>query len=106
MAGGRGTRRLWTVALVALAVVWLVPILWMVSLALQPNDLLARTTSNVAWGLVPWPFTLDNLAFVLGSGLTPRWFLNSAIVAGGMTLAVLATASLAGDAFARMPFPG
>lgn len=106
MAGDRGTRRLWTVALVLLALVWVVPIVWMASLALQPNDLLARTTSNVAWGLVPWPFTLDNLAFVLGSGLTPRWFLNSAIVAGGMTFAVLATASLAGYAFARIPFPG
>jgi len=94
------------VVLVLLALVWLIPIVWMVSLALQPNDLLARTTSNVAWGLIPWPFTLDNLSFVLGSGLTPRWFLNSAIVAGGMTLAVLVTASLAGYAFARIPFPG
>jgi multiple sugar transport system permease protein len=70
--------------------VWLLPIVWMVSLALQPNDMLARTTSNVAWGLIPWPFTIDNLAYVLSQGMTPRWFLNSGIVAVSMTLLVLA----------------
>jgi multiple sugar transport system permease protein len=86
--------------------VWLVPIVWMLSLALQPNELLARTTSNVAWGLIPWPFTLENLTFVLSQGLTPRWFLNSAIVSGSMTLLVLALSSMAGYAFARIRFPG
>ena len=106
MAGSRGARRLLTLLLVLAALVWLVPIVWMLSLALQPNDLLARTTSNVAWGLVPWPFTLDNLTFVLSQGLTPRWFLNSAIVAVSMTLLVLALSSMAGYAFARIRFPG
>ena len=106
MAGSRGARRLLTLVLVLAAVVWLVPIVWMLSLALQPNDLLARTTSNVAWGLVPWPFTLENLTYVLSQGLTPRWFLNSAIVAGSMTLLVLASSAMAGYAFARIRFPG
>ena len=106
MAGSRGARRLLTLLLVLAAVVWLVPIVWMLSLALQPNELLARTTSNVAWGLVPWPFTLENLTFVLSQGLTPRWFLNSAIVSGSMTLLVLALSSMAGYAFARIRFPG
>jgi multiple sugar transport system permease protein len=106
MAGGRTLRRVVVTLLVLTAAIWLLPILWMLSMALQPNELLARTTSNVAWGLVPWPFTLDNLAFVLSSGLTPRWFLNSAIVAVGMTLLVLAISSMAGYAFARIPFPG
>lgn len=106
MAGSRGARRLLTLLLVLAALVWLVPIVWMLSLALQPNELLARTTSNVAWGLVPWPFTLENLTFVLSQGLTPRWFLNSAIVSGSMTLLVLALSSMAGYAFARIRFPG
>jgi len=106
VAGSRGARRLLTLLLVLAAVVWLVPIVWMLSLALQPNELLARTTSNVAWGLVPWPFTLENLTFVLSQGLTPRWFLNSAIVSGSMTLLVLALSSMAGYAFARIRFPG
>jgi multiple sugar transport system permease protein len=106
VAGSRGARRLLTLLLVLAALVWLVPIVWMLSLALQPNELLARTTSNVAWGLVPWPFTLENLTFVLSQGLTPRWFLNSAIVSGSMTLLVLALSSMAGYAFARIRFPG
>lgn len=106
MAGSRGARRLLTLLLVLAALVWLVPIVWMLSLALQPNELLARTTSNVAWGLIPWPFTLENLTFVLSQGLTPRWFLNSAIVSGSMTLLVLALSSMAGYAFARIRFPG
>jgi len=106
VAGNRGARRLVTLLLVLAALVWLVPIVWMLSLALQPNELLARTTSNVAWGLVPWPFTLDNLTFVLSQGLTPRWFLNSAIVAVSMTLLVLALSAMAGYAFARIRFPG
>jgi multiple sugar transport system permease protein len=106
VAGSRGARRLLTLVLVLAAIVWLVPIVWMLSLALQPNELLARTTSNVAWGLIPWPFTLENLTFVLSQGLTPRWFLNSAIVSGSMTLLVLAISSMAGYAFARIRFPG
>jgi multiple sugar transport system permease protein len=106
VAGSRGARRLLTLLLVLAALVWLVPIVWMLSLALQPNELLARTTSNVAWGLVPWPFTFENLTFVLSQGLTPRWFLNSAIVSGSMTLLVLALSSMAGYAFARIRFPG
>ena len=106
MAGSRGARRTLLIVLLLAAAVWLLPIVWMVSLALQPNDVLARTTANVAWGLIPWPFTLDNLGYVLRQGLTPRWFLNSLIVAGGMTVAVLTLSSLAGYAFARIPFPG
>jgi len=106
VAGSRGARRLLTLLLVLAALVWLVPIVWMLSLALQPNELLARTTSNVAWGLIPWPFTFENLTFVLSQGLTPRWFLNSAIVSGSMTLLVLALSSMAGYAFARIRFPG
>jgi len=106
MAGNRGARRLLTLLLVAAALVWLLPIVWMLSLALQPNELLARTTSNVAWGLVPWPFTFDNLTYVLSQGMTPRWFLNSAIVAVSMTALVLGLSAMAGYAFARIPFPG
>ena len=106
MAGSRASRRILTLLLTLAALFWLVPIVWMVSIALQPNELLARTTSNVAWGLIPWPFTLDNLRFVLSQGLTPRWFLNSAIVALSMTFLVLALSAMAGYGFARISFPG
>jgi multiple sugar transport system permease protein len=35
------------------AFLWLIPTLWMVSLSFQPNEVLARTTSTTAFGLIP-----------------------------------------------------
>jgi multiple sugar transport system permease protein len=87
------------------AFIWLIPTIWMVSLSFQPNDVLARTTSTTALGLIPIPFTLENYAALFAFGETPRWFLNSVIVAGGMTLGVLAVSTTAGYALARLDFP-
>ena len=92
-------------ALAIPAFVWMVPILWMFSLSLQPNELLATNTSNVALGLIPVPFTLENYESLFSFGQTHFWFLNSFIVAGGMTLAVLVLSTTAGYAFARLNFP-
>lgn len=101
-------RLYWIVCAVlgVLAAIWLLPTLWMVSLSFQPNDLLARTTSNTALGLIPLPFTLENYVRLFSLGQTPRWFLNSMIVAGGMTSIVLILSATAGYAFARLRFPG
>ena len=93
------------IALSIPAFLWLLPTIWMVSLSLQPNDVLARTTSTTALGLVPIPFTADNYAALFTFGQTPWWFLNSIIVATGMTLAVLAVSTTAGYALARLQFP-
>lgn len=93
------------VALSVPAFIWLVPTLWMVSLSFQPNDVLARTTSTTALGLVPIPFTTDNYVALFSFGQTPAWFLNSVIVALGMTLGVLAVSTTAGFALARLDFP-
>lgn len=93
------------IALAIPAFLWLVPTLWMVSLSFQPNDVLARTTSSTALGLVPLPFTLENYAALFAFGQTPWWFLNSIIVAGGMTLGVLLLSTTAGYALARLDFP-
>jgi multiple sugar transport system permease protein len=87
------------------AFLWLVPTIWMVSLSFQPNDVLARSTSTTAFGLIPIPFTAENYAALFSFGQTPRWFLNSAIVAVGMTLGVLAVSTTAGYALARLDFP-
>jgi len=87
------------------AFVWLVPTIWMVSLSFQPNDVLARTTSSTALGLVPIPFTAENYAALFTFGQTPLWFLNSVIVSLGMTLGVLLVSATAGFALARLKFP-
>lgn len=91
-----------TILLFALALLWVVPLLWMFSLSLTPNEILQRDTSNV----LPPEVTLDNFIGVLRVGLTGRWFLNSMIVAGATTLLTLTLASMAGYAFARLRFPG
>jgi multiple sugar transport system permease protein len=88
------------------AFIWLVPTLWMLSLSLQPNEVLARTTSSTAFGLFPVPFTAENYVALFAFGQTPWWFLNSLIVSVGMTLGVLAVSTTAGYALARLDFPG
>lgn len=87
------------------AFLWLVPTIWMVSLSFQPNDVLARSTSTTALGLIPIPFTPDNYIALFQFGQVPMWFLNSLIVSAGMTLAVLAVSTTAGYALARLDFP-
>src|SRR5690606_32185003 len=106
MVGSKRRGRLVLLLLVVVAFVWLVPVFWMVSMSLQPNEVLARTTSNTFLGLIPVPFTWENFVNLFTLGLAPRWFLNSMIVAIGMTAAVLVLSSLAGFAFARVPFRG
>ncbi len=83
------------------AVLWIVPVVWVVAMSLKPNAELMRST----WGLIPYPFTLDNYVNLVTLSQVPRWLLNSVIVAVTMTLAVLAVSSLAGYAFARLDFP-
>lgn len=84
------------------AIVWLIPIIWMISLALTPNDLLATRTNT----LIPQGLTLDNFLGVLQVGLTPRWFLNSAIVSVLTTLFTVVFCAMAGYAFAKFTFRG
>jgi multiple sugar transport system permease protein len=84
------------------AVIWLTPMLWMLSLSLSSNEALQTTTTS----LVPIEPTLDNFGDVLAVGLTPRWLLNSVIVTGATTLATMALSAAAGYAFARLEFRG
>ena len=101
--GGRPARRwVFTGFLAAAAVVWILPMLWMFSLSLTPNDVLALDTQNV----LPVDPTLDNFRGVLQVGLTPRWFLNSVIVTTATTFFTLLLSAMAGYAFARIPFRG
>lgn len=94
--------RLILALLIGAAFLWLMPMLWVLSLSLRPNEELVRSTS----GIIPWPKTLEHFATLLRVSLTPRWLLNSLIVAISMTTLTLVLSSLAGYAFARIDFPG
>lgn len=90
------------VAMIIAILVWLIPMIWMVSLALSDNAALTSNTTS----LVPVDFTLDNVLGVFSVGLTARWFLNSAVVSILTTLATVLLCAMAGYAFARIDFRG
>jgi len=84
------------------AIVWVLPLLWMLSLSLSDNEALVRDTTS----LVPVDPTFDNFTTLLESGRTPRWFWNSVVVTVATTVLTLVLSSMAGYAFARIPFRG
>jgi multiple sugar transport system permease protein len=84
------------------AFVWLVPILWMLSMALTANDVFQRESV----GLLPVGFTWQNFADVFTVGHLGRWFVNSAIVSTVATVFTVLTCSMAGYAFAKIGFVG
>lgn len=91
-----------TILLTVLAVIWILPIYWMIVMAITPNDLL-KLNSTALW---PQGFTLQNFLGVLKIGLTVRWFLNSLIVTILGTALTLVLQSMAAYAFAKMRFKG
>ena len=95
-----------TVALLALALLWLAPIAWGGGTSLKPSENIVRLPPE--W--IPWPATGAHYQEVLwGSSRTARIgraFVNSLVVATGSVLVVLATSSMAAYPLARMRFPG
>jgi len=107
MTAARSGRALWGDRLllaltVLVAILWILPVIWVVTMSLKPNEVLQRST----WGFWPTPFTTENFENLLRLPTVPHWLLNSFLVAISMTLLVLAVSSLAGYAFARLRFPG
>ena len=84
------------------AFIWLVPIIWMFSLALTPNRVLRRTTTS----LFPKALTLENFSAVFKVGLMVRWFTNSLVVTTVATVLTVLFCAMAGYAFAKIAFPG
>jgi multiple sugar transport system permease protein len=103
-AGGRGKRGWWLgLALVSLlAVVMVAPFLYMLSTSLM------EACEPFQWPPPLWPATphLENYAAALGALPFARFFLNSAIVAGGVVAGQVFTSATAAYAFARLRFPG
>ncbi len=84
------------------ALLWLVPLLWMLSMALTPNDELQRRSPS----LVPPSITLENLGTALTGGDLLRWFLNSMVVTSVTTVLTVLLCAMAGYAFAKIRFRG
>jgi multiple sugar transport system permease protein len=88
-------------ALLAGAVVVLVPFMWMITTALKrPRNV------HLAPHIVPVHFEWQNFADAWQADNFARFYLNSALMAVGITAGQLLFSSLAGYAFARLRFPG
>lgn len=84
------------------ALFFLFPFFWMVSNALRSNDEVMAVPPRLFPSTVQWQNFLDAwLRLPFG-----QFFMNSIIVAGGVTIIVVIVSSLAGYAFARLQFPG
>jgi len=83
-----------TLLALALGIVWAFPLLWSIAATLRPH---------------PGGSMLDSLllyASVLFNSDMGRWYLNSLITAGGVTLIVLAISSACGYAISQLDFTG
>jgi multiple sugar transport system permease protein len=92
--------------LILLTVMFVAPLVWMLSTSFKTNVEATQLPPN--W--IPEEFTTESYSkiFKTGESQTPvlRWFLNSMVAATAHTVLVLVTASMAAYALARMNFPG
>jgi len=99
----RRERRAWAhLVLLGACVAMVFPMLWMLVTAWKsPAEIYSS-------GFRPWPThpTLENFTRVMRDVPMGRFFLNSVVVAAGITLARLLTSILAAYAFARFAFWG
>lgn len=95
-----------TAALLVLAVLWLLPVVWVTVTSLKlPPDIIRLPPE---W--IPWPVTLDHYREVLFSSSRTarigRAFANSLVVALGTVVVVVVTSAMAAYPLARMRFRG
>lgn len=88
--------------LYGLALLWLVPTLWMASTAFKPEAEVLSFTPR--W--IPSYLTLAHIMHVLTRFHFVTWLTNSVIIALGATLVTLVTATLAAYSLARLRWPG
>ena len=95
-----------TLALGALAVLWLAPIVWVMVTSLKVTADIVRLPPE--W--IPWPMTTEHYQEVLFSSSRTarigRAFANSLVIALGAVVIVVLTAAMAAYPLARMRFAG
>ncbi|BCH33473.1 sugar ABC transporter permease [Mesorhizobium sp. L-8-10] len=84
------------------AVVWAFPLYWGVVSSLKPEDEVVRPFIEL------WPETLtfQHYIFALTSTQIGLWYLNSVVVAVGVTAICVFTSMLCGYAISQLRFPG
>jgi multiple sugar transport system permease protein len=82
--------------------IFMLPFLWMALSSIKPEALI-RSRPDL---LFPTQLTLRNYGILLTQIPFARFLLNSIIFAGGVTISSLLLDSMAGYAFAKLPFKG
>ncbi|HVC81571.1 MAG TPA: carbohydrate ABC transporter permease [Chloroflexota bacterium] len=99
-------QRAWRIAiwllLVAGALLVSLPFIYMVVSSVETNEQIGALTPQ----FIPNPIQWDNYATVWQQLPVGRFFVNSLIVAGAITVGQVITASMAAYAFSRLRFPG
>lgn len=89
-------------AFLVVGFVFLLPFLWMTFSSIKPEALIRGNPEK----LFPTSVTLDNYRSLFSQIPFFRFLTNSFIFAGGVTLSSLLLDSMAGYAFAKLPFKG
>lgn len=103
---GRGSREyaLWSIAILAVLVVALVPVVWLISLSLKPPEAVADQR------FLPAEISFDNYKSLFEGGISDSPFIkpliNSILIALSTTVIAITFASFAAYAIARLEFPG
>ena len=88
--------------LVALALFFIVPLIWMLSTSLKAG---AAVFTDTGW--IPENPSLENFETIFGSDFPViNWFVTSLLTSSIGTALVIVLTSMSGYAFARMDFPG
>lgn len=90
------------ILLIVISLVTLFPLLWMLTSAFTPNDLIVQKSLRL------WPEEITLSNFQIAAKRFPIWWwlFNSVMTSGAITLGKLAISLPAGYAFARMEFKG
>jgi multiple sugar transport system permease protein len=103
---GRGNREyaLWSIAILAVLVVALIPVVWLISLSLKPPEAVADQR------FLPAEISFDNYKSLFEGGIDNSPFIkpliNSILIALSTTVIAITFASFAAYAIARLEFPG
>jgi multiple sugar transport system permease protein len=99
-------RALLTTLMVALAIAWLLPAVWVLVTSLKLTENIVRVPPE--W--IPWPATIEHYGEVLFSSSRTarigRAFFNSIVVSLGSVAVVVLTSAMAAYPLARMRFRG
>jgi multiple sugar transport system permease protein len=102
----RGSREyaLWSIAILAVLILALIPVVWLISISLKPTE--AVTDGR----FLPSEISLDNYKSLFEGGIDDSPFIkpliNSILIALSTTVIAIVFASFAAYAIARLQFPG